>query len=290
MLTHLSSIRSDPIGFLIELMYLIPSMLVALTLHELAHGYVALRCGDHTAEMMGRLSFNPLRHLDPLGTLSMLLIGIGWAKPVPVNPRNYRNFKRDDLLVSVAGIATNLCLFILGTLLSLVCIRIMCSDEILEFMPQIQQKYRTYLSADYGKNMSFMIKEFLKHLEMSPSRFLAWVSIYNGRSLESYLMYYPISHAWLVYVLRFLGTFCSLNIGLAVFNLLPFPPLDGYRLANNLIFRGRWRLTPQIMRVSVVLLLVLNYATGWICIVIESIASGAQTALLWAFLPIFGMA
>ena len=268
MLTHLSSIRSDPIGFLIELMYLIPSMLVALTLHELAHGYVALRCGDHTAEMMGRLSFNPLRHLDPLGTLSMLLIGIGWAKPVPVNPRNYRNFKRDDLLVSVAGIATNLCLFILGTFFAVVCVRIMCPNDTLDAITR------------YNGG--------------SGARLLMRASLYSGEEIERYLKALAgidmVNHTWLVYVLRLLGVFSMLNIGLAVFNLLPFPPLDGYRLADNLIFRGRWRLTPQVLRISVVLLLVLNYATNWLSYALYYASYGAQTALLWAFLPIFGMA
>ena len=85
--------------------------LVCITLHELAHGYVALRCGDPTAQMMGRLSFNPLRHLNLFGTICMFLFGVGWANPVPVNPRNFRSFRRDDFLVSIAGIVTNLLLY-----------------------------------------------------------------------------------------------------------------------------------------------------------------------------------
>ena len=113
----LSGLQSDPQGTLILLLYRIPAILIALTLHELAHGYVALRCGDPTAQMMGRLSFNPLRHLDPIGTLFMLLFGFGWARPVPVNPRNFKNFRRDDLLVSIAGVVTNFCLFFLSMLI-----------------------------------------------------------------------------------------------------------------------------------------------------------------------------
>ena len=71
----LSGLRSDPVGTLIVLLYQIPAILIALTLHELAHGYVAYRCGDPTAQMMGRLTFNPLKHLDPIGTLLMVLCG-----------------------------------------------------------------------------------------------------------------------------------------------------------------------------------------------------------------------
>ena len=91
----------------IALLYRVPAVLIALTLHELAHGYVALRCGDPTAQMLGRLTFNPLRHLDPIGTLFMFLFGFGWARPVPVNPRNFKRFRRDDFLVSAAGVTVN---------------------------------------------------------------------------------------------------------------------------------------------------------------------------------------
>ena len=90
LLSILSQLQSDPVSTLIALLYRVPAVLIALTLHELAHGYVALRCGDPTAQMMGRLSFNPLRHLDPVGTAFMLLFGFGWARPVPVNPRNFK--------------------------------------------------------------------------------------------------------------------------------------------------------------------------------------------------------
>ena len=118
MLSILSQLQSDPVSTLIALLYRVPAVLIALTLHELAHGYVALRCGDPTAQMMGRLSFNPLRHLDPVGMAFMLLFGFGWARPVPVNPRNFKHFRRDDLLVSIAGVAMNLILFVLGFFLS----------------------------------------------------------------------------------------------------------------------------------------------------------------------------
>ena len=73
-------------NFITELIIIAPPLLLALTLHEFAHGYVAYRLGDPTARMAGRLTLNPLKHLDPIGTIAFFLIKIGWARPVPVNP------------------------------------------------------------------------------------------------------------------------------------------------------------------------------------------------------------
>ncbi|MCX3067476.1 MAG: site-2 protease family protein [Cetobacterium sp.] len=99
-------------------------LLFSLVLHELAHGYMALFCGDKTAKYSGRLSLNPLKHLDPIGALVpifMLLSGsnfiIGWAKPVPVNYFAFRNGRVGEFLVSIAGVLTNYLLMILGAIL-----------------------------------------------------------------------------------------------------------------------------------------------------------------------------
>ena len=86
---------------------LIPVMLFALTLHEFAHAWTALQFGDPTAKLAGRVTLDPLKHLDPLGTLFMLVAYFGWAKPVPVNPANFTH-PRADLWVSLAGIIANL--------------------------------------------------------------------------------------------------------------------------------------------------------------------------------------
>ena len=118
-------LQQDPWGFLQFMLYRAPAVLLALTLHELAHGYVALRCGDTTARDHGRLTLNPAKHLDPIGTISMFLMGVGWAKPVPVNPANYRNGRWDDLKVSLAGVTTNFFLFLLCTILSILLSRAM---------------------------------------------------------------------------------------------------------------------------------------------------------------------
>lgn len=95
---------------------LVPALL-AVTLHEVAHGYVADRFGDPTARLLGRLTLNPLRHLDPIGTLALIVFKFGWARPVPVNYRNLHDPKRDMIWVALAGPVTNLCLAALSALL-----------------------------------------------------------------------------------------------------------------------------------------------------------------------------
>ncbi|HUT69495.1 MAG TPA: site-2 protease family protein [Desulfatiglandales bacterium] len=103
------------------LLLLAPPILLALTFHEYAHGYVANKYGDDTAKRSGRLTLNPLAHLDPLGTIMIFLVHFGWAKPVPVNPYRLRNPKRDMLWISAAGPLANMVLALLsGMLLRLV--------------------------------------------------------------------------------------------------------------------------------------------------------------------------
>ena len=119
MIWNLSSIINDPLGTLKTYACLIPVILLSLTLHEWGHAYAAYKCGDDTARNFGRLTMNPFAHLDVIGFLSMLLLGFGWAKPVPVNPRNYRNFKVGEAVVSLAGVFMNLLLSIAFSLLTL---------------------------------------------------------------------------------------------------------------------------------------------------------------------------
>lgn len=199
-----SLLRQAPLEGGIYLVSFAAAILTSLILHECAHGYVALHCGDPTAKMMGRLSLNPLKHLDPLGTVFMVLFGFGWAKPVPVNPRNFRDFRRDDFLVSIAGIVMNLTLFLLTTAL-------MVGFERFANIPVVFYEYG-YIAQ-------------------------------GGHAVD--------------YVLQLLYMLSSINLSLAIFNLLPIPPLDGYHLVNDTLLKGRFRLTPsQFQTVHVILMVV----------------------------------
>lgn len=202
----LSSLFADPRGTLLVLLLALPGRMLAISAHESAHAWVAEKCGDPTGRMMGRITLNPLAHLDPLGLVCMLLLGIGWAKPVPVNPRNFRNYRRDDLLVSIAGVTMNLILFLLGCLVYFVL---------------------------YGVA--------LKNVEMYYSLF-----IYQ-RGIGSYL----IDMLWY---------FIATNLSLAIFNLIPLPPLDGYHVLNDLVLRRNLFATQQAARTGQLILLVAMYS------------------------------
>ena len=102
---------------IIQLLLSLPIIILALTVHETAHGYAAYRCGDPTAYNLGRLTLNPIKHLDPIGFLAMLIFGYGWAKPVPVNTRYFRNPKRDMAITAAAGPLSNLLMAIVSAVL-----------------------------------------------------------------------------------------------------------------------------------------------------------------------------
>lgn len=104
---------NDPLGLLGFLLGLV----VAITVHEASHGWVAYKLGDPTAKLAGRITLNPIAHLDPLGTFFLFLVGFGWGIPVPINPYNFRNPRWDQLFVALAGPGANLILAILLALL-----------------------------------------------------------------------------------------------------------------------------------------------------------------------------
>ncbi len=178
-----SILNGDIRSFLVSFLLSLPIVLLALSLHETAHGYVASRLGDPTARSLGRLTLNPAKHIDPIGFMCMALFGFGWAKPVPVNTRYFKKPKRDMALTAAAGPISN----ILLALVFAVLLRV----EI-ELAPRLVQGQLTY-------------------------NIFNWVNIF-----------------------LYLGV--SLNITLAVFNLIPIPPFDGSRifltmLPSNLYFK-----------------------------------------------------
>ena len=252
-----SWLSSDPAGFVMYFVYFVVAILFSLILHECAHGWVALQCGDPTARMLGRLTLDPRKHLDPLGTVFMFLLGFGWAKPVPVNPRNFRNYRRDEFLVSVAGIVVNFTLFLLCTGLSVLINRLMVGADF----------YAQFDSGIEGRQMLFIN--------------LGDMILYGGAALPGDLTAF-MAMPWLQYVQRFLLMMRTINLSLAVFNLLPIPPLDGFRLVNNLL-RGRLRVTQQVFEVTRVVLLVVCL-TGILGRVLGVVTSAIDGVVTRAFL------
>lgn len=256
-------LTQNPLGFALYLFYTAVTVLLSLILHEVAHGYVALRCGDPTAKWMGRLSLDPRKHLDPLGTISMLVIGVGWAKPVPVNSRNFKNYRRDDFLVSVAGIVTNLTLFILCTALSVGINGLMWERDVLAY-----------------------VKDSTGSLEwlLNPQSPVGYGIAYG--ELESELIEL-MSAPWLMYVQRFLLLMSQINLSLAVFNLLPIPPLDGYHLLNDTLLKGRLNLNQQTFQIAQIVLLVLCFS-GVLNNLLITVNDSVYSAVLNLFLTISG--
>jgi len=159
-------------AYILDLVLRLPVVLFALTIHEFMHAWTAYKCGDDTAYRMGRVTLNPLPHLDLIGTLALMFAPIGWAKPVPINPANfdYETRRRSEILVSIAGVASN---FALGIGFALI--------------------FRFF-----GKTLDAMPK--MGHILLD----LLYMAIY-------------------------------INFALAVFNLLPIPPLDGSQLLRELL-------------------------------------------------------
>ena len=257
MFRYLTSMFSDPRTAIMFFLLAFPGRILAISAHEFAHAWVADRCGDHTARMLGRLTLNPMKHLDLIGTLMMLLLGFGWAKPVPVNPRNYRNYRRDEYLVSVAGIAVNLALFLLCTFLSVLCCRLMMGGGWFRGM-NIPQKESVYTS------MNNLI-------------------LYGGASLPRELNAVLVT-PWLQYPMRFLGMMTRMNLALAVFNLLPIPPLDGWRIVNNAL-RGRLSVRRETFRYMQAALMILCF-TGLLGRGLGTVVDAIDGAVIRAFMTL----
>lgn len=106
----------DPAGWFLDIVLLLPGIVIGLSFHEFAHALVAYKLGDDTPKIQGRVTINPLAHMDPIGFLAILLVRFGWGKPVEIYPGNFKNRRRDSILVSFAGVSMNLFIAILFTL------------------------------------------------------------------------------------------------------------------------------------------------------------------------------
>ncbi|MBN1624111.1 MAG: site-2 protease family protein [Clostridia bacterium] len=151
---------------------MIPVLIIALTFHEYSHAFIAYKLGDNTAKNKGRLTLNPLKHLDPLGTIMMIVARIGWAKPVPVNQMNFKDPKQDMIKVGLAGPVMNL--------------------------------------------------------------LLAFITAFPIQVMVEYYSTKPLTQAAEIFF-TFLVLFFTVNLYLAVFNLIPIPPLDGSRIFYGLL-------------------------------------------------------
>ncbi len=159
----------------LEYLIMAPILLFTLTIHEVSHGYVAYLLGDDTAKRAGRLTLNPLKHLDIIGLLMLFIIKIGWAKPVPINPYNFKDFKRDTALTAAAGPMANFILAIIFSVLFRIVIH-----------------------------------------------FSGNIFIYSHSILFKFLM--KIFYLTIFY-----------NLALGLFNLIPFPPLDGSKILGGFL-------------------------------------------------------
>lgn len=151
------------------------AVLVALAVHEYCHAFAAYKLGDSTAKNLGRLTLNPLKHIDPIGAICMVFFHIGWAKPVPINARNFKDSKKGFAITALAGPASNITIAFLFALI-----------------------YRIMIVS-------------LRDVLLTPNSFAL-------RFWENMLLFVLLFH--------------SINLGLGLFNLLPFPPFDGSRILH----------------------------------------------------------
>ena len=255
MLTYFDSFLSDPKGMLILFLLAFPGRILALSAHEFAHAWVANRCGDPTARMMGRLTLNPFKHLDPLGTILMLVVGFGWARPVPVNPRNYRNYRKDDLKVSVAGVTMNLILFTL-TMIALIALAAFA-------LSRVPQGMTAGFTGRVCRD-SYLGQDCLFVLDGGEYYYLPIRSLLNMLPYAGDYLIQPVFGEIPGYLYQMLGYFAMTNLVLCLFNLLPIPPLDGYHVLNDLVLRRSLFADPRTARIAsgVLFALVMTGAIG----------------------------
>jgi Zn-dependent protease len=202
-----------------QIIIMAPPLLLALTLHEYAHGYIAYRLGDPTARNAGRLTLNPLSHLDPIGTLAFFFIKFGWAKPVPVNPRYFQNPRQDMLWVALAGPVTNLLLAVASALVLKLVIGIASVIPYSSLLEAILVPFSNMLVASIWINLVLCIFNFLPIPPLDGGRIMTGLLPENlAKTYASFERYGFI----VILILAFTG----------VLGTIIFPVI---RFANNLL-------------------------------------------------------
>lgn len=189
---------NDPLSFILGIV----SLIIAITVHEFAHAFFADRLGDPTPRLQGRLTLNPLSHLDPLGTLMIVLVHFGWGKPVQFDPFNLRNPRRDAAIISLAGPASNI---ILATL----------SSILIKLLSTLQ--FSVFAHTNVGITALFSL------------------------------------------IITFLESLIILNVILAVFNLIPIHPLDGFKIVGGLLSPQQAKEWYSLERYGIIFLLLLIF-------------------------------
>lgn len=214
---------------LISYLYMVPVILLSLSFHEFSHAFVSYKLGDPTAKNMGRLTLNPFKHLDFIGTLMMFVARIGWAKPVPINPAYYKDRKKGTMLVSLAGPLSNI---------------------LLAFIAAFPLVYLSVSYPAYG---------------------------YQPGGVASILFEFSL-------------LFFAVNINLAVFNIIPVPPLDGSKLLSGILpQRMYFRFMEYENMIGIVFLVVVFVFPNLLTNIIGFIAEPIQNAILDIVNPIIAL-